>query len=148
MLIANTVEWLAPLRGLDVPISARPGEAVALPAGAVVVNPAGARQTVDARGYGATGQPGIYAYALGNATGLFAVNFLDARESAIAPDPEVTVRAAGTATDANGLQVQLSQREIWPILSALALVALLVEWWIYQRGIPALRRRPGQGTGP
>ncbi|MEO6061096.1 MAG: VWA domain-containing protein [Thermoflexales bacterium] len=143
VLIANTVEWLAPLRGLDVPISARPGEALALPVGASVVNPAGARQTVDARGYGATGLPGMYSYALGAASGLFAVNFLDARESAIVPDPEVALRAAGTATDANGLQVQLSQREIWPFLAALALVALLVEWWIYQRGMPALRRRTG-----
>lgn len=145
VLIANTVEWLAPLRGLDIPISARPGEAVGLPVGASVVNPAGARQTVDARGYGATGLPGMYGYSLGAAKGLFAVNFLDARESAIAPDPDVALRAAGAATDVNGLQVQLSQREIWPILAALALVALLVEWWIYQRGMPALRRGPGPG---
>jgi hypothetical protein len=145
VLIANTVEWLAPLRGLDVPIAARPGEAVALPSGAVVVNPAGARQTVDARGYGATGQSGIYAYTLGGAKGLFAVNFMDARESAIAPDPEVALRAAGQATEATGLQVQLSQREIWPYLAALALIALLIEWWIYQRGIPALRGRSTPG---
>ena len=147
VLIANTVEWLAPLRGLDVPILARPGEAVALPAGASVQNPAGTRQTVDARGYGATELPGMYSYALGSATGLFAVNFMDARESAITPDPEVTLRPSGTDTDARGLPVQLAQREIWPILAALALLALLVEWWIYQRGMPALRRRNGSKTG-
>jgi len=147
VLIANTVAWLAPLRGLDVPISARPGEALALPAGATVVNPAGARQTVDARGYGSTELPGLYSYSLGAATGLFAVNFLDARESAIAPDPEVKARADGTATDTNGAQVQLAQREIWPFLAALALVALMVEWWIYQRGMPAWRRRSGSKSG-
>lgn len=147
VLIANTVEWLAPLRGLDVPILARPGEAVALPAGASVQNPVGTRQTVDARGYGATELPGMYSYALGSATGLFAVNFMDARESAITPDPEVTLRPSGTDTDARGLPVQLSQREIWPLLAALALLALLVEWWIYQRGMPALRRRNGSKTG-
>jgi hypothetical protein len=112
-----------------------------------VQNPAGTRQTVDARGYGATELPGMYSYALGSATGLFAVNFMDARESAITPDPEVTLRPSGTDTDARGLPVQLAQREIWPFLAALALLALLVEWWIYQRGMPALRRRNGSKTG-
>ena len=147
VLIADTVEWLAPLRGLDIPIAARPGEVSALPAGATVVTPSGARLTVDSRGFAATGQPGVYAYTSGGVAGLFAVNFIDARESSIAPDPEVAGGRSDPSANQNGPQPLLSQREIWPFLAALALAALLVEWWIYQRGMPSVRRKPGPGTG-
>ncbi len=145
VLIANTVEWLAPLRGLDIASAIRPGEVVALPQGATVINPSGKQFTVDARGFAATSEPGIYGYAAGGANGRFAVNFISAQESGIAPAAlsfsAPSEPGAGLASGAT------AQREIWPVLAGLALAALIVEWWIYQRGVPSLRRRAAtQGT--
>ena len=137
VLVANAVDWLAPPQGLNIPTSVKPGDVIPLPRETIVLMPNGQRVGVDQRGFAQTDQLGIYTAQYKSATSSFAVNFSNPAESRIAPHPELQV--GGTLPSAQNLP-QYSQREIWPWLAAGALVLLLVEWWIYQRGLPALRR--------
>lgn len=141
LLIANSVDWLAPAQGVNAPPSVRPGEVVALPEGAAVTLPSGDALTVDKRGFAQTGALGVYRFtgASAGVRGAFAVNMLNPSESAIAPSGEVAIGSAtanAAAPAANGQ----SPREFWNLMAALALVLLVIEWWIYQRGVPAFRR--------
>ena len=138
ILVANSVDWLAPPQGLNVPTNVKPGEVVALPEGSLV-QPANQQAiTVDKRGFAQTEQPGIYRFRVTNngneVNGAFAVNFFNPIESAIAPNPQLQV---GSSAGATNTQTQLSQREFWGLLAALALLVLMAEWWVYQRGLPA-----------
>ena len=138
ILIANSVDWLAPPQGLNVPTSVKPGEVVALPEGSLVQPANQQATTVDKRGFAQTEQPGIYRFRAtangNNVNGAFVVNFFNPIESAIAPNPQLQV---GSGAGATNTQTQLSQREFWGLLAALALLVLMAEWWVYQRGLPA-----------
>ncbi len=138
ILIANSTAWLAPPSGLDIPLSVRPGAAVALPAGARVTLPSGEVVTTEAQGFAQTDQVGIYAFEAGQARGAFAVNFTHIAESRIAPNPNL---AAGGSGPLPAAEAQAAQREFWHALAALALALLVAEWWVYQRGLPALGGR-------
>jgi Ca-activated chloride channel family protein len=137
ILIANSVAWLAPPQGLDIPLSVQPGEVVALPAGARVTLPSGETATLGTQGFAQTEQPGVYAFEAGQVQGAFAVNFFNVAESRIAPNPNLTV---GQSSPASATEAQVAQREFWHILAALALALLVIEWWVYQRGLPTLGR--------
>jgi len=132
VLVANSVDWLSPAQGLALPASVKPGEVIALPGGSQVVLPAGASMAAPDGVFADTAQPGIYAVQTPRGRGYFAVNFLDARESDTTPQPNLQFANANAQTQtAQGL----SQRELWNILAALALVLLTIEWWVYQRGL-------------
>ena len=136
ILIANSVDWLAPSQGLNIPTNVKPGEVVALPSGSVVTLPDGTTATTE-RGFAATNTPGLYTVRVGDTSGMFAVNFINSRESDITPNPTLQVGpVAGTSVARITGVSQFNQREIWRWLAALALVLLLIEWWIYQRGLP------------
>ncbi len=141
VLIANAVEWLAPAQGASIPASVRPGEAVALPPNSMVQLPDGSVVTVGDRGFADTDQPGIYQALVSGVRAPtrsdFAVNFMNPAESNIAPNLQAMAGRTEFAPAA-GAEMATSQREIWQWLAALALVVLLAEWWIYQRGLPAL----------
>ena len=137
ILIANSVAWLAPPQGLDIPLSVQPGEVVALPAGARVTLPSGETVALGIQGFAQTEQPGVYAFEAGQVQGAFAVNFFNVAESRIAPNPNLTV---GQSSPASATEAQVAQREFWHILAALALALLVIEWWVYQRGLPTLGR--------
>ncbi|MGQ9814559.1 MAG: VWA domain-containing protein [Candidatus Roseilinea sp.] len=141
VLIANVVEWLAPTQGASVPASIRPGEAVPLPPDSVVQLPDGSVVTVGERGFADTDQLGIYQVVVSGARAPirsdFAVNFFNRAESNIAPNLQAMAGRTELAPAA-GAETTISQREIWPWLATLALIVLLVEWWIYQRGLPTL----------
>jgi Ca-activated chloride channel family protein len=138
ILIANSVAWLAPPQGLDIPLSVQPGEVVALPAGTQVTLPSGETATLGTQGFAQTEQPGVYTFEAGQVQGAFAVNFFNVAESRIAPNPNLTV---GRSSPASAAEAQVAQREFWHILAALALALLVIEWWVYQRGLPTLGRR-------
>ncbi len=138
ILIANSVAWLAPPQGLDIPLSVQPGEVVALPAGTRVTLPSGEAVTLREQGFAQTEQPGVYTFETGQIQGAFAVNFANVAESRIAPNPNLTV---GQSSPASAAEVQAAPREFWHILAALALALLVIEWWVYQRGVPTLGRR-------
>jgi hypothetical protein len=140
ILVANSVEWLAPPQGLAVPTSVAPGEVVPVPEGSRLVLPDGAAVIAGPRGFAETTQAGVYAFDTGRAQGAFAVNFSNAAESRIAPNPTLQVGQAGTAGVEAG-NALASQREFWHVLALLALLLLLAEWWVYQRGLPAFGRK-------
>ena len=137
LLIANSVQWLSPLQGLNIPASVRPGEVVPLPRDAIVRLPNGARVSVDQRGFALTTELGVYSVQNKDVTGAFAVSFNNQAESSIAPNANLVIGGAQAKTAARD---QFAQREVWNWLAMIALILLMVEWWIYQRGVPTLRR--------
>ncbi len=146
IMIANSVDWLAPPQGINAPSSVRPGEVVPIPDGATVTLPDGAQVSTDKRGFVQTSALGVYQFTAGaegaRTRGAFAVNFLNPGESAIAPSGELALGAQSAGDAANAAAQQgLSQREFWNWMAALALALLVIEWWIYQRGVPVLQKR-------
>lgn len=143
VLIANSVEWLAPPQGLNIPTNVKPGDIVAAPENTLVRTPRNELIPVDRRGFAQTQELGIYQLqsndnASNGARGAFAVNFINPSESDITPNPALQV---GTTTTPTNSRPQLTQREFWGIMAALALLLLIMEWWVYQRGLPAFARR-------
>ncbi|MFN4293119.1 MAG: vWA domain-containing protein [Thermoflexales bacterium] len=139
ILIANSVEWLAPAQGLNVPLNIKPGEVAPMPENTRVTLPSGEEVVAGRRGFAQTDRPGIYTFDAGRAQGAFAVNFSNVSESRIAPNPNLQVGSA----NANAEQAEsrpTSQREFWHWMAGIALALLLAEWWIYQRGLPARLR--------
>jgi hypothetical protein len=138
VMMANAVDWLAPPQGLNVPASVKPGEVVPMPEGTRVTLPDGSVVEAGRRGFAQTTTPGIYAFDTGQVQGRFAVNFINVSESQIAPNRDLQLGSAPpeSAPAAN----PTSQREFWHALALVALVLLLIEWWIYQRGLPAIGR--------
>jgi hypothetical protein len=137
ILIANSVDWLAPPQGLNVPANAKPGDVIALPEGALVQAPGQQAISVDRRGFAQTERAGIYGFRTTAdetaVNGAFAVNFFNPVESDIAPNAQLQI---GSATAAANAPTQRSQHEFWNIMAIMALLLLLAEWWVYQRGIP------------
>ena len=146
ILIANSVDWLAPPQGINVPQSVKPGEVIAMPTGAQITLPNGQTVVAGQRGFAQTTTPGIYRFAIAqtnanaNVSGAFAVNFSNVAESRIAPNPDLQVGSTESMA-ASPQSESTSQREFWNWLALGALLLLIVEWWIYQRGVPVLRRR-------
>ncbi|HEX7973805.1 MAG TPA: VWA domain-containing protein [Anaerolineales bacterium] len=82
----------------------------------------------------ATNEPGIYTVqysgALSGRTDAFAVNLFDPLESNILPAADIHL---GLNTIPPARQAGQSRREVWPWLAGLALVLLVLEWWLYHR---------------
>ncbi len=138
ILIANSVDWLAPPQGLNIAASIKPGEVVALPRNTIVTLPDGNRVAVDQRGFAQTDQSGVYHASYKELNTPFAVGFSSPAESQITPHPDLQI---GGSTPSSEVVPQSSQREIWGWLAVVALLLLITEWWIYQRGVPALQRK-------
>lgn len=136
VLMANAVDWLAPPQGLNVPASVKPGEVVPMPAGTRVTLPDGTVVEAGRRGFAQTSTTGIYAFDTGQTQGRFAVNFNNVSESQIAPNRDLQIGSAGN--EATPAANPTSQREFWNVLAIIALTLLIIEWWIYQRGLPAI----------
>ena len=142
VFLANVVRHLG---GVDLgggESRVRPGTAISLtaPTGAdevVVTYPTGDRAAVPARSgrvtFGDTYTCGPYVFAFGEGEQhTRVVNLLDKQESDISPNETVSWqkrRVAGAA------QVAKENREFWPWLTLLALTALMVEWYIYNRRV-------------
>jgi hypothetical protein len=154
VIMANIVDWLNPgqVLALENNRSLAPGEPVEFVPGpdataVSIVKPDGtAWRAAPVAGAGPilfteTGLPGIYQLLVEDANGTraaggFAVNLFDPDESQIRPVASIRIgeRTVGDNEDtqAGGL------RELWPWLGLLAFLFLLLEWWVYHRGI----RRP------
>lgn len=149
ILMSNLLNYLAPAEPFSAPDGLQPGQSlnVKLAGGEtnlVIQDPSGARFTAAAGQTGVsfsdTRLLGVYTvYSNRTVLGHFAVNLFDPFESNIRPQPSIRIGRSDVA--ASALQEQ-GQLEIWPWIAAAAFLLLLVEWWIYQRGmtVPKLRR--------
>ena len=64
----------------------------------------------------------------------FTVNLFDPQESNIAPQSTITL---GQTTVTPGEHEEVGQYEFWPLIALLALLILLIEWYVYQRRLHA-----------
>jgi hypothetical protein len=145
VFIGNVLAYLGGTRDEATAKSPQPGEPMVLRANSqasklLVTAPSGATAEVT-RGvrnqflYGGTDRVGVYTVregADGEPSARFAVNLFDATESNIRP-------ASSIATQYEDLAAQPAweprRHEAWKYLVALALVVLLLEWYIYNRRV-------------
>jgi hypothetical protein len=90
-----------------------------------------------------TGELGLYEVKFINENGEefdghFAVSLLATAESSIAPVRTLNIGSIAYETSELNLD---GQQEIWPWLAGIAISILLMEWWIYHRGLNLLRLR-------
>lgn len=94
---------------------------------------AGERLAADPSGrfrYARTTRAGVYRLAVeGEPEACFAVNLLDADESDIRPAAELAF--TGQVVEAERSEPGRANREVWPLLVALGLVFVLIEWYVY-----------------
>jgi len=160
ILFDQLLSYLNPPVMYDVPDGYKVEDAVQLKPGASVealriLLPNGTEKDVALSENGAafldTQQPGIYTVTAlpGEYTEQFAVNAFSDIESGIAPRQEVSVAKQDDADSARTLQ-QMGLKKLWQIPVILALVFLVIEWWLYYRRpihlwglniIPAFRQR-------
>ena len=141
VLMSNLMAYLAPAQAFSAPDGLLPGETLLIrPAGGdaaiAIDDPTGERFQAPATEAGVlfanTDRLGLYTVVSTQRTvGQFAVNLFDPGESTIAPAAQLTIgQSAVTATPAN----ETGQLELWPWLAAIALLILLIEWYVYHRG--------------
>ncbi len=140
IFIANAVDWLNPANAKNSQLLIKAGDpfrlALAEPVKTAEVKlPDGKTATLNLEGaneliFGDTARQGVYHVRIGTNEVTFCANLLDAAESDIHPRDELKfgeyVRVAATTA-------QRTNRELWRMLAALALVVLLFEWWWYHR---------------
>jgi hypothetical protein len=146
ILIANLLDWFSPRAAITAPEGLQIGASlpirppfeatsvrITLPDSTTRDLPVDRSTLV----FADTAQPGIYrADILANDTVLqsapFAVNLFAPVESHIAPRESITLSGAViTPTQ----REEVGQQEFWPWAVLLALLVLLIEWYVYQRRI-------------
>ena len=141
VLMSNLMAYLAPAQAFSAPDGLLPGETLLIrPAGGdaaiAIDDPTGQRFQATATEAGVlfanTDRLGLYTVvSTQRVVGQFAVNLFNPGESTIAPAAQLTIgQSAVTATPAN----ETGQLELWPWLAAIALLILLIEWYVYHRG--------------
>jgi hypothetical protein len=141
ILLVNLINYLAPGRTFDMPDGVPPGGsviirpdpnvttvAIASPSNQVfTVRPAGGevvfKDTQELGAYGVTLISGDQ-----QAIDYFAVNLFDPAESDIRPADTIRV---GQSDITSAQADETGWQEWWPWLAALALLILLIEWWVY-----------------
>ena len=152
ILMANLTNWLNPGRAFDALGGVRVGGAVPIAPGpgttvVSVEKPSGDNWRADVGEediiFAETDALGVYNVTLrddgGNReAGSFAVNLFAPSESNIRPAENIRV---GFETVEEAQEGNIGQRELWYWLAVLAFVVLIVEWWVYHRGLvwPNLR---------
>jgi Mg-chelatase subunit ChlD len=144
--LANTLSWLVPASAGSLPPAVQPGEPVLinLPASvsqAIITLPDGNKATVQAEGGRATftGTNLLGKYEVNWKDGIpawFAINLFSPGESNIQPLDSLAGVEMQAESSASGAEA--GQHEWWRWLAAVALLLLVVEWFVYQRA--ALRR--------
>jgi hypothetical protein len=116
--------------GQPITVQAKPGQkraALAGPGGLkadLVASPSGLLR------WARTLRAGVYRLAIeGGPETAVAVNLMDERESDIAPADELA--CSGQVVKAQRSAPAPANRELWPLLVALALAVVLVEWYVY-----------------
>jgi hypothetical protein len=163
ILVANLMEWFAPQTVLTTTNALTVGDPLVVrpPLTAETLRitaPDGTERTlpIDRQSliYAETRQTGVYQLAVQaggsvQQTQLFTVNLFDPNESRIQPQPSITLGGT-TFTPVEGEEV--GQLELWPLVALLALLILLIEWYVYHQRIKAptifqpVPRRPARGA--
>ncbi len=145
ILMSNLLNYLAPASSFSAPDGLQPDQTlhIKLSGGETnlsVDDPGGGHTAVPADGsFANTGRLGVYSLRSNQTVlGNFAVNLFDPSESAIRPAASIRIGREDVA--ASSAQEQ-GTFEIWPWIAAAAFVLLLIEWWVYHRGMPAPRLR-------
>jgi Ca-activated chloride channel family protein len=145
ILMSNLLNYLAPANSFTPPDGLQPGQTVPIKLSGGQTNlsvqdPSGARAPLPADGaYAGARLLGVYTiYANQAAVGNFAVNLFDPFESNIRP--ESSIRIGRDSVSATAPQEQ-GTLEIWPWIAAAAFALLLIEWWVYHRGMSVPRFR-------
>ncbi len=156
ILVINSLGWLQPTGALDQTTEVNPGEPVSFTVGTQteqlsVTPPKGGAQILTANkgvaSFTDTGLPGIYTVSRRlNATtptagttaarpttltDNFVVNLFSPIASNIKPLDDLGLQ--GTANQPTNNQVK-SEREFWWPIAIVALIILMVEWWLFYRG--------------
>jgi hypothetical protein len=155
ILLVNLINYLAPGRSFDVPDGVAPGSSVIIRPDSSVdtvafASPSNQIYTVRPSGgevvFKDTQELGAYGVTLisgdQQAIDYFAVNLFDPAESDIRPANTIRV---GQSQITSAKADETAWQEWWPWLAALALLILLIEWWVYHgRRRASLRggRRP------
>ncbi len=148
ILMSSLMNWFSPESLIDAPNGLRVGDSLAITPQADtsavrITLPNGDRRTLSYQGaplaFADTSMPGLYAIESlsGGAvtqTATFAVNLLDPNESAIAPQPTITL---GDTVVTQAVEEEIGQREYWTYLALLGLLVLLIEWYAYHRRLRA-----------
>lgn len=151
ILMANIMSWLNPGSFLPAETDYTRGEPVRIVADAsaetiIVRKPDGTLWIEDVSQpvvvFPQTDQLGVYEVMARSSAGerlagRFAVNLMSPVESRIAPADSVQLGSSDLQAPGED---SVGQRELWPWLAVLALVVLLLEWWIYHRGARFPRR--------
>jgi hypothetical protein len=143
ILIANLIDYLAPVQSVNTEGSLLPGEEVNLLPGSgvqeiAIASPSNTIYTLapDESGlvFSATGELGIYAVNFlkekSQNAEFFSVNLFSDNESDI--EPVDTIQVGRTRIGAVN-QEKIGERELWPWFALSALILLVLEWWIYHR---------------
>ena len=152
IFMINTLRWLEPQGSLTQVTQVRPGETLTLPVTAdvtkvVVTQPDGTQtQVVPTNGtlsYTETGRVGIYGLErfVGNKSARenFVVNLFDPTASTIAPVAQNDLKLATDVATGNAADARATY-EFWLPIVAVALLLLMVEWWLSYRGERGLAR--------
>jgi hypothetical protein len=137
MFMSQSLEWLRP-RGdglLSTHVAAGSTRTINVPADesrVIVRAPSGAARTLEAKDgtahFEATGEAGIYRYAIGDTERTFAVSLTDARESDVNARWRPGERQEAARPAGGGGQALVP---LWPWLLALALALLMLEWCVW-----------------
>jgi hypothetical protein len=154
VLMANLMDWFSPQSLIPVTDSLTVGDSLLIrpPLDAThltVTLPDGARRDLpldrEAVVFGDTEQTGVYTLEVAENGDViqnqpFTVNLFDPQESHIAPQPALQI---GQTTITPGEREEVGQLEFWPLVALIALIILLLEWYIYQQ-----RQRPPRSIRP
>lgn len=146
IFVTNSLQWLTAPRGPNSNAegaSQRTGQPVPLlpPSGTKDISITAPDKSVrripvaqDSDGvlYDGTDQVGLYSASAGNWKDTFAVSLLNKAESDLAPRDALKV---GENKQVQAETRARSNRELWGYLIAIALLVLVVEWWVYHRGV-------------
>jgi hypothetical protein len=141
ILLVNLIDYLAPGRSFNAPDGVSPGESVIIrPDPSVdtvaIASPSNQIYTVRPGGgnvvFKDTQELGAYGVTLisgdQQAIDYFAVNLFDLAESDIRPAEAIRI---GQSQITSAHSDETGWQEWWPWLAVLALLILLIEWWVY-----------------
>ncbi len=155
ILMSNLINWLTPGKLFESANGLQPGDPVRmLPAAsvthAIITSPTGEESRLEVTEqeliFAQTSQPGIYRAQVEDAAGIrpagaFAVNLFSSAESRL--QPAENIQLAAPTTEAAEAEGDVGQLEFWGWLAGIAILILIVEWWVFHRGtkLPELRLR-------